>query len=111
MEAAILQDVLPFYHCSTDSLEGKFPGLLSLLVTYFAVGKDAGDDRLFEFFARLYGSLRIEAMWAVNVVWLHRRPTVAIPEPLLRTLRGLVADGTGRVQEVARWLLGRAEGR
>jgi hypothetical protein len=105
IEAAIVREVLPFYHCSTESLNDKFPGLLSLLVTYFAIGKDAGDDRVSAFFRRLHGSVRVEAMWAIGIVWLDRTPTAALPESIVATVRELAVAATGRVQEMARRLL------
>jgi hypothetical protein len=108
MEAIMLQEVLPFYHCSAESLRSKFPGLSSLLVSYFAIGRDQGADRVFGFFNRLYGSLRVEAMRAVNIVWLCRRPTAPIPETLMATIRALAEEGTGNVREVASWLVERA---
>ena len=104
----MLQEVLPFYHCSTDSLHRKFPGLGSLLVTYFAIGKDHGSDRVFGFFNCLYGSFRIEIMRAINIVWLCRRPIASIPEPLMATIRALADVGNGSMREVANWLLKRA---
>jgi hypothetical protein len=108
IEAALLEEVLPFYHCPTESLDRTFPGLLSLLVTYFAIGKDSGSTRVFSFFRHLHGSLRVEAMWAINVVWLARAPVTAAPEPRLEAVRELAKEGTGKVQEVARWFLDRA---
>ncbi len=108
VEAIILQEVLPYHHRPTECLERKFPGLLSLLATYFAVGKDAADERVFEFFRRLYGSPRVEAMRAVNIVWLQGAPTEPLPEPLMVAVRELAEHGTGEVGEAARWLLERA---
>jgi hypothetical protein len=108
IEAVILNEVLPFYHCPTESLDRKFPGLLSLLVTYFAIGKDGGAGRVLKLFHQLYGSLRVEAIRAINVVWLCRAPTAALPEPLRVTIRKLAEEGSGEVREAARWLLEQA---
>jgi hypothetical protein len=108
IEAVICREVLPFYSCSTESLDNKFPGLLSLLVTYFGIGKDLGAERVIGFFFQLYGSLRVEAIWAINIVWLCRAPTAPLPEPLLLSIRELAEEGSGQVREVARWLLERA---
>jgi hypothetical protein len=105
IEKVLLEEVQPFYHCSTDSLDRQFPGLLSLLVTYFAVGKDNGSDRFVPFFRRIYGSLKVEAMRAVSIVWLKRAPTARLPEPLRVSIEELAVSGTGPVQEVARWVL------
>jgi hypothetical protein len=109
IETVLLEEVLPLYHCHPESLSSKFPGLRSLPVTYFAIAKDAGLDRGAVFFRRLYGSLRVEAMRAVHIVWLVRKPTGAIPEPLMVAISELAREGTGDVQAVARWLLDRAE--
>jgi hypothetical protein len=110
MEAIMLEEALPFYHCSTDSLHRKLPGLGSLLVTYLAIGNDHEADRVFGFFNCLYGSLRIEAMRAINVVCLCRRPTIPIPRPLMVTIRALADVANGSMREVADWLLKRATG-
>ena len=110
IEAVLAADVLPSYAVPPEALGRRFPGLLSLLVTYFAVGKDAGDGRVFTFFGRLCGSVRVEAMRAVNIVWLLRFPTGPVPEPVLTAVRELAEVGSGEVQEVAQWLLGRAGG-
>lgn len=109
VEEVILQDVLPFYHVSTESLDRRFPGLFALLVTYFAIGKDTSDDRAVAFFRRLCGSVRVEAMWAINLAWLCRAPAGAIPEPLLTAIREVAEEGSGQVRDVARWLIERAE--
>src|SRR5262245_19372435 len=110
VEAVLLREVLPFYYCSTESLGSKFPGLLSLLVTYFAIGKDMGDDRVIAFCRRLYGSRRVDAIRAISIVWLCRPPPAPSPEPLLAVIRELAEEGTGSVQEVAHRLLVRASG-
>ncbi|HEX4610521.1 MAG TPA: hypothetical protein VH092_20195, partial [Urbifossiella sp.] len=83
IEAAIHADVAGCYSLPADALERRFPGLLSLLVTYFAIGKDARDDRIVGFFDRLCGSVRVVAMRAVNVAWLLRTPTAPLPVPTL----------------------------
>jgi hypothetical protein len=108
IEAVIDTDVLPAYTLSSESLDRRFPGLLSLLVTYFVIGKDAGDRRVVSFFGRLCGSVRVEAMRAVNFVWLLRIPTAHIPEAIMETVWELAEVGFGEVRELAQWLVGRA---
>jgi hypothetical protein len=108
IEATILREVLPAYHCSSESLERKFPGLSSLLVTYFGIDKDTASERSFQFFQRLCGSVRVEAMRAINIAWLCRAPTAPIPEPLKKSIEVLAADGSGEIKAVASWLVERA---
>jgi hypothetical protein len=108
IEAVTEADVLPAYTLSSEALDRRFPGLLSLLVMYFAIGKDAGDDRVVSFFGRLCGSVRVEAMRAVNFVWLLRTPTSPVPESIMDTVRELAEVGSGEVRELAKWLVGRA---
>lgn len=48
-------------------------------MTKKSIGKDGGAGRVLKFFRQLYGSLRVEAIRAVNVVWLCRAPTAALP--------------------------------
>lgn len=101
IEAVVEADVLPCYRLWAEALGRRFPGLASLLVTYFAIAKDAGDGRLFPFFVRLCGSARVEAMRAVNIVWLSRPPTAPVPEPILDIVRELAEVGSGEVRAYA----------
>jgi hypothetical protein len=57
IEAVIETGVLPAYTQSPEALDRRFPGLLSLLVTYFAVGEDSGDGRVVSLFGRLCRSV------------------------------------------------------
>lgn len=109
IEAVVEADVLPAYTLSSAALDWRFPGLASLLVTYFAIGKDAGDDRVVSFFDRVCGSIRVKAMRAVNIVWLLRRPTAAIPAPIMDSVRELAAVASGEVRQVAWWFVERAD--
>lgn len=108
IEAVVEADVLPCYRLPADALGQRFPGLASLLVTYFAIGKDAADERVVPFFGRLCGSVRVEAMRAVNIAWLLRTPTAPVPEGILTTARELAEVGSGEVRKFARWLVERA---
>jgi hypothetical protein len=66
-------------------------------------------DRIIPFFRQHYGSPRVTAMRAINIVWLSRMPTAALPESLLMTIREFAAVGNGDVQQAARWLMERDE--
>jgi hypothetical protein len=110
IEKVVEAEVFPCYRVSADALKSRFPGLLSLLVTYFAIGKDAGDDRGTVFFGRMSGSVRVEAMKAVNIVWLLRTPTAPVPEGIMSIVSELAEVGSGELLAVARWLLERAGG-
>jgi len=109
IEQIVLDEVMPSALSPQETLEGRFTGLLNVLVSYFEITNGDLFERAVGFFRSLHGSVKIVAMQAVNNVYLLRHPQAAIPEALLDEIREIAQYGTGSVQEVASWFLDRAE--
>src|SRR5947209_4554090 len=108
IEGVVWREVVPNCPASSDVLSGRFPGLLGVLITYFEVAKDTEQlDRAAVFFRGLHGSLRAEAMRAINNVWLLRQPATRIPEGLMQVIREVAEYGSGELRQDADWLIRR----
>jgi hypothetical protein len=85
-----------------NDLLHRHPGLLSLWVAYFQIGKDAHIARIDQFLRSLDGAVLATAILGLWSVWANKGSGVTLPGPLLELLREVGADRTGSVGEVAR---------
>jgi hypothetical protein len=108
IEGVVWREVVPNCPASSDVLSRRFPGLLGVLIAYFEVARGTEQlDRAAVFLRGLHGSLRAEAMRAINNVWLLRQPPTQIPEGLMQVIREVAEYGSGELRQVADWLIRR----
>jgi len=107
IEEAIRNRVVPGSGDITDpnDLLHRHPGLLSLWVAYFHVGKEGHVERIAQFLRSLEGPVLATAILAMRPVWYYKGPNVTLPTPLLELVREAAESGTGNAAEVARHLL------
>jgi hypothetical protein len=110
IEQVLLREVLTNSPSPSEVFSSRFPGVLSVLISYFEIAKDTGHlARAAGFFRVIHGSLRVEAMRAINNVWLLRQPPTPIPEAFMEAVREIAEYGSGELRQVASWLMERAK--
>jgi hypothetical protein len=100
LEYVLREEVMPTCPLDPKAQREAFPGLSNLMVTYFQVAKSGPMDRAARFLSSIRGSVLIEAMRAVGIVWND-----TIPEPLLAAIEAVAQNGSPEEREVALWSL------
>jgi hypothetical protein len=107
IEHVLLREVTPCCDNNLDYVPKPFLGVPSLLVSYFQLCGESQLQDAVRFLRSLQGTLRIEAMRAINLVWLAQKPPVAIPEALMDVVREVSSRGSAAEKQVAEWLIQR----
>ena len=107
IEDAIRNHVVPGSGDVADynDLIHRHPGLLSLWIAYFHIGKEGHVARIAQFLRSLAGPVLATAILAMRPVWYYKGPKVTLPPPLLELVREVAEGGSGNAAEVARHLL------
>lgn len=105
IEYVLLHEVMPSCDPNLDYVPKPFLGAGNVLVTYFHLSKETYLEDAARFLRSLQGTLRIEAMRCMNVVWLSQKPAIPIPEPLMEVVREVGATAGELERKVADWLV------
>jgi hypothetical protein len=105
IEYVLLHEVMPFCDKELNYVPKPFLGAGDVLVSYFFLCKETDLHGAVQFLRSLRGTLRVEAMRDMSVVWLSRKPRTGIPEPLMEVVREVSTTGSDLERRVAEWLI------
>jgi hypothetical protein len=100
LELVLREEVMP--DCPSDPKDQiqEFPGMDSLLVTYFRIVSNGQMTRATDFLSSLHGPVFVEAIRAISIVWDH-----AIPDSLLPAIEAAARTGSPEERSIATWAL------
>jgi hypothetical protein len=108
IEHVLRNEVMPLWTQYVGHVPKTFIGVSDVLVMYFRLCKENELlQNAAEFLRALTGPLRIEAMRAINVVWLRQEPRGGIPEPITEVISEITVAGSDSESGVAKWLMRR----
>jgi hypothetical protein len=106
IEHVLLHEVMPQCDRVLNYVPMPFAGASNVLLTYFRLCKE--NDLLpdaVRFLRSLQGTLRVEALRVIKIVWLSRKPANGIPAPLMDVINEVASTGADLERQVAQFVI------
>jgi hypothetical protein len=106
IEHILLHEVMPACDRDLNYVPMPFVGAGSVLWAYYRLCKENGllADAV-KLLRSLQGTLRVQALRIIEIVWLSQKPANGIPSPLMDVINEVANSGTGLEKQVAQLVI------
>jgi len=106
IEHVLIREVMPECPVNLSYIPFPFVGASSVLLCYFRVCKHTGlVSQAVTFLRSLQGTLLIEALRIIKIVWLSHKPTIGIPAELMNVVNEIAKTGSDLEKQVAQFVI------
>jgi hypothetical protein len=109
LEQVLHREVMPRCDKDLNYVPDPYHGAAALLVIYFQLCGESRLQSAAQLLRSLRGPLRVEAIRAVNTVWLAQKPPISVPASLMDVVMEISTAGSTEERQVAEWLIQRQQ--